>query len=733
MHNSTQFSNNVITAKANQNEEGSPVLPIPEGVDPKTIPGNPVTVTPYRYASGGILVYAARFIKPGVKKRDLPYCWWRYPGGREEWKAKQPLNSGRPLLNLPNIIKRLDKPIYVGEGEKVANALRKLFPNATATTSIGGSKAAAKSDWSVVKDRDVILFLDLDIPGEEYGEEVYQLCKKEGAKSIKVFRMEVFARYATENGSIIECKRELPGGYDIADAFDEGWTTDLLLQLREKIEQSNEQLIVDYQEVFGSDFVDEEWPDPLLLTSQVLPIEPFNKALLPEPLQEFVADITHRMKCPIEFVAIPLITMFGSLIGASCGIRPKQYDNWTEVPNLWGCIVGSPGTYKSPALRSALAPLKRLEQEAFKKYKNAMDRYELDLESFKDDKKLPKPEEPICQRFQTNDTTIEKLSELLNQNPRGILYMRDELMGFFATLEKPGNEAYRSFFLEGWNGLSPFTVDRITRGTIHCENVCISILGGTQPSKLIPHLERVVQNHENDGFLQRFQLLVCPDDTAWEYVDLPPNIEAQEQIVALAEKILEIDFTKYGASKDQADGMPYFRFLLEAQHKVAEWLTDLNEKIRNKKEHSAIAEHLSKYAKLMPALALIFHIIEIAAGQVNGPIPIHTVKRAMALCDVLESHMRRIYGMVIDNSSAIHKAAEVIVDKIINGSLKDRFSLRDVYRHGWKFIRKDPEITRQACDYLVQAGYLKRQVIETTPGHCSEVYRINPKLKINHG
>ena len=40
---------------------------------------------------------------------------------------------------------------------------------------------------------------------------------------------------------------------------------------------------------------------------------------------------------------------------------PATATDWTEVPNLWGCIVGRPGTMKSPAMGEALKPLHRLE------------------------------------------------------------------------------------------------------------------------------------------------------------------------------------------------------------------------------------------------------------------------------------------------------------------------------------------------------------------------------------
>ena len=67
------------------------------------------------------------------------------------------------------------------------------------------------------------------------------------------------------------------------------------------------------------------------------------------------------------FVAAPAVCMAGSAIGAGCAIRPKEKDNWSVVPNLWGGVVGRPGTMKSPAIEEAFRPLKQLEQPGAEK------------------------------------------------------------------------------------------------------------------------------------------------------------------------------------------------------------------------------------------------------------------------------------------------------------------------------------------------------------------------------
>jgi hypothetical protein len=121
------------------------------------------------------------------------------------------------------------------------------------------------------------------------------------------------------------------------------------------------------------------------------------------------------------------------------------------------------------------------------------------------------PAKPIWKRYKTNDATIEKLSELLAQNPRGLLLYRDELVGLLSGWDREGREGDRAYFLEAWNGYGSLTTDRISRGTVHTENVCLSIFGNIQPAKLAHYLDRTIRGMDNDGLLQRFQLLIYPD------------------------------------------------------------------------------------------------------------------------------------------------------------------------------------------------------------------------------
>lgn len=100
----------------------------------------------------------------GKKKNDIPY----YFGIDNKWHAGNPYFAGknskdvdRPLFNIDDIC---DLPVLVVEGEKCASLKIKGF---TLVTWSGGTNQSPKSDWSVLENKDVTIWPDLDEPGRK--------------------------------------------------------------------------------------------------------------------------------------------------------------------------------------------------------------------------------------------------------------------------------------------------------------------------------------------------------------------------------------------------------------------------------------------------------------------------------------------------------------------------------------------------------------------------------------
>ena len=44
------------------------------------------------------------------------------------------------------------------------------------------------------------------------------------------------------------------------------------------------------------------------------------------------------MQVPLEFPTIAALVSLSSLVGRKLAIRPKRFDDWSEVGNLWGLL-----------------------------------------------------------------------------------------------------------------------------------------------------------------------------------------------------------------------------------------------------------------------------------------------------------------------------------------------------------------------------------------------------------
>ena len=336
------------------------------------------------------------------------------------------------------------------------------------------------------------------------------------------------------------------------------------------------------------------------------------------------------------------------------------------------------------------------------------------------------PEAPIPRRYKTNDTTVEKLGELLRENPQGLLVLRDELVGLVASWEREGREGDRAFFLEAWNGDSSFDTDRIKRGSIFIPNLCVSIFGGIQPDKLTVYLEQAAHALANDGMLQRFQLLVYPDHCPWEWRDRFPDKSARDRAFAVFDALADFDPVTWGASP--ADGFakfPHFRFEDAAQEVFIEWSGDMHRTRLPVEDHPIIAQHLAKFDKLFPALALTLHLVECAATGLRGPVTTEAALRAAGWCEYLEAHTRRCYGLLADDGL---RSAQALADKVRQAKLSDGFTARDVRRNQWRYLTAD-EAVQAALDWLEDEGWLRVEKAGTGAqgGRPTRSYRVNPK------
>jgi len=500
------------------------------------------------------------------------------------------------------------------------------------------------------------------------------------------------------------------------------------------------------------------WPDPIPLPP-ARPLAPaLNPDVCPRALLPWWQDVADRAQMPLETVAVASIVVLSSIVGRSVAIRPKLADSWTVVPNLWGMVVGRPSTLKSEAINVASAPLARLvakareefyaanlkamsretvqkikKDEVEKQIKTAIkkdaDKDEIDELTAKhaDLLKDEANERVVERRFYTSDATVEKLAELLRDNPNGMLLKRDELSGWLRGLCRHGREGDREFFLESWAGDGSFQSDRIGRGSTTVKALCLSVLGTIQPAKLESYIRGAVNGTvEDDGLLQRFQMLVWPEQGAdWQNIDRPLDRDSREVNFTIHEELAKLVPASIGALTSEYSDLPYLKFSQDAQLWFDGWREKLEKRLRSPEFENcpAYESHLGKYRSLMPSLALIFHLVDCVSNGTSGPVSAHATSQAIEWCDFLEAHARKVYAEEINIGDV---AAFALARKIQEGAILDGDTMRSVYRAQWSSLTTS-DAALQAVQALERLNWL-RLVAEGEGPRKALVLRLNPAL-----
>ena len=186
--------------KTSRTLESKPEQP-PPGTPPPAMThpahGSPSSSWCYRDSDGNPLFYVARYETASGKQ----LCPWSWMGGR--WAAKG-WPEPRPLYGLEVLKAMPEAPVVIVEGEKAADAARKIIGTKYAViTWPNGSNAVDKADWSPLKDRSVLIWPDADEPGILAARKIAGI---PGYKSVKII--------STEGH---------PEKWDAADAAAEGW------------------------------------------------------------------------------------------------------------------------------------------------------------------------------------------------------------------------------------------------------------------------------------------------------------------------------------------------------------------------------------------------------------------------------------------------------------------------------------------------------------------------------
>jgi putative DNA primase/helicase len=451
---------------------------------------------------------------------------------------------------------------------------------------------------------------------------------------------------------------------------------------------------------------------------------------LPDALQDAVIDLADRLQCPMDYIAVAMLSAAGAVVGNKVGIFPYANDeSWEVYPALWGGIVGDPGSKKSPSIQHAHKPLRHLENQASQKYaqdmqvyEQAQKQYEDDLSSWKKKGVALKPAPAIApkrERYVVHDSTYQALGVILSDNPRGILALADELSGLLQSLDTSGQEAARGFYLTGWGGSAGYSFDRIGRGSITLDRYCLSVFGGFQPDRIKAYVQLTQRgSSKNDGLLQRFQLLVWPDHVGnFKLIDRAPDKVAinkyHQAVISLPDKTTK----SIQSARPLSNGSQLLHFSVSAQQAFNNWYVQNEIMLTDGKLDTARQSHFAKYRSLIPALALLFHLLD----SHEGPVCEDCLSRAVMFAKYLKHHADRIYASATGHD---HAAVRLLAERLLDQRLSTPFTHRSLMHKGWTGLASK-EQAQAAIDALVEYGWLSETEIRSG-GRPTVKYSLDP-------
>jgi hypothetical protein len=224
-------------------------------------------------------------------------------------------------------------------------------------------------------------------------------------------------------------------------------------------------------------------------------VPPFPLDVLPADVGDFISNQAAIVGGDISAMAMAALATFSGALDHQCALRMMRNGDWWARPRLWVLLVGNASYRKTPIITATARPLMAQDSRVQREYQRRLREWEKQPKEERDEK----PEPP--KRYVVNDTTVEKLGEILARSPSGLLVKADEAAGWLGSMERYSNNAGvsdRAFWLQAYDG-GPYTIDRIKRGEVFVENLSLSIVGGIQPARLAE-----LHKLSTDGLLQRF-------------------------------------------------------------------------------------------------------------------------------------------------------------------------------------------------------------------------------------
>jgi hypothetical protein len=318
-------------------------------------------------------------------------------------------------------------------------------------------------------------------------------------------------------------------------------------------------------------------------------------------------------------------------------------------------------------------------------------------------------------RLIVNDGTIERLAELLQARPHGIVLVRDELAALFMNMSRYSGGQDDEFWLESWNG-EPHTVERMGR-MLSVDHLLIGLIGGMQPDKLVASFKG-----DHDGKYARV-LFAWPDEPGWRGLNNDAT-EIDADVLNIISRILMLaEFTEEGdliprfISLDPGAAVEFAQFAQFAHQEKNAF---------EGREREWFAKATAHVLRLANTLTFVEWAL---TTDVIKPVAVNktTMRAAIRLVrDYFWPHARaclRLIGLTEKHTNA----RRVLL--WIRAKGKTEVSREEIRRDALS-QRLDANETTALLTALSKSGWLREEVTEPGPqgGKPARRWLVNPKL-----
>lgn len=428
------------------------------------------------------------------------------------------------------------------------------------------------------------------------------------------------------------------------------------------------------------------------------PLAKFPLSVLPPRLAEFIRDVGKATNSPPDYAGTFALATAAGALGASLAVRIKR--GHAVRPSLYVCVVGRPGSAKTPALDAVVSPV--YDEQAIRSRDGL---------------------NPIY----VSDITVAKLTHVLPECPRGLLVIRDELSGWIASMDehksgKGGSD--KQFWLSAWSG-KPIKQDRKGEDSppVYVRHPTLSLMGGIQPDAL----RRV--DTLDDGFLDRI-LFTCPHELPVVGEDWAELAEGEGTLAwHWAEALRRM------RAMDMVDGEhgPRPLFLRLSPEAKTRWkaFTDEVAVIANAPEEpdwmrgvaSKLRAQAARLAVTLHGLRVAYDVEQEAPAQSNPALSGQSMAGGCELALYFLSHIRRTHAIVWGVGHHRRSLAGKLA-RWLHALNRPTFTRRDFYRSVARSVSEPDELNRPLA-LLTALGWIRPD--ETARSNSCRFF-VNPTL-----